>query len=199
MHFTRKDFQKPENSTCTALACPKQHSRFCYFRFTFGNCKFGNDCKYLHNTPEYTQSPPIVVEMMGNLEEVKCLKTEIEILKEETILLKERKYSQRKSSASCRQKHRKTGEGNRIKDKNDEQFSDKLLTVKNTLNNREHVIMELKHALDLSGNAINTLKQHIKDHGDIDGSLTSVTILTSSTKKPPKLKCKYCGKKFSLP
>ena len=58
--------------------------------------------------------------------------------------------------------------------------------------------MELKHALDLSGNAIDTPKQHIKDLGDIEGSLTSVIILTSSTKKPPKSKCKYCGKNFSL-
>ena len=69
-----------------------------------------------------------------------------------------------------------------------------MLTVKNTLNDRDQVIIVLKHALDLSGNTISTLKQHIKDLGDLEGSLTSVTLLTSSTKKPPKLKCKYCGK-----
>ena len=62
-----------------------------------------------------------------------------------------------------------------------------MLTVKNTLNDREQVIIELKHDLDLSGYTISTLKQNIKNMGDIEGSPTSVTLLKSATKKPPPL------------
>ena len=77
-------------------------------------------------------------------------------------------------------------------------FSDQLSSVKNALNEKEQIIIEMKLKLDTSGDTINTLKQHIKDLGEVKCSLTNNTQLTSSTKEPPKFKCKYCGKKFSL-
>ena len=82
----KKHFKETcNNKDCISSACHKIHPRFCYFSFTFGNCKFGHECSYLHETPGYANSTRIVVEMRGNLEEVKSLKIEIEIkvLKEE--------------------------------------------------------------------------------------------------------------------
>ena len=72
----KKHFKETcDDKECISSACPKRHPRFCYFRFTFGNCKFGNKCRYLHDTPGYTQ--PIVVEVRDNAKEVYGLKTEI--------------------------------------------------------------------------------------------------------------------------
>ena len=69
--------------------------------------------------------------------------------------------------------------------------------MKNALNEREQVIIELKHKLDLTGEQLSALKQHIKDLGDKEDTPINITVLTGSAKEPPKLKCKYCGKKFS--
>ena len=77
-------------------------------------------------------------------------------------------------------------------------FIDQISSVKNALNKKEQIIIEIKHKLDTSGDTINKLKQHIKDLGEVEGSFTNNTQLTSSTKEPPKLKCKFCGKKFSM-
>ena len=70
-----------KDSECVSIVCPKRHPRFCYFRFTFGNCKFGRECRYLHETPGFSQITPIVVEMKANIEEVTELKAEIDTLK----------------------------------------------------------------------------------------------------------------------
>ena len=77
------------------------------------------------------------------------------------------------------------------------QSSEIFLKVKNALNEREQVIIEPKHKLDLTGEQLRALKQHIKDLGDKEHTPTNIIVLTGSAKEPPKLKCKYCGKKFS--
>ena len=56
---------------------------------------------------------------------------------------------------------------------------------------------KLKHKLDLTGEQLSALKQHVKDLGDKEDNPTNITVLPGSAKEPPKLKCKYCGKKFS--
>ena len=182
---------------CISTACPKRHPRFCYFRFTFGNCKFGNGCRYLHNTPGYAQSPQIVVEMRGNLEEVESLKTKVEYLKEEIKQLREENTAKEILLQAANKTNEILERELEVKVKSVEQSSDKLLKAKNALNEREQVIIELKHKLDLSGETFSALKQHMKDLGDKEDTPTNITVLTSSAKEPPKFKCKYCGKKFS--
>ena len=54
-------------------------------------------------------------------------------------------------------------------------FSDQLSSVKNALNEKEQIIIEIKHKLDTSGDTINTLKKHIKDLGEVKGCLTNNT------------------------
>ena len=82
-----------------------------------------------------------------------------------------------------------------VKVKSVEQSSEKLLKVKNALKEREQVINELKHKLDLTSK-FSALKQHIKDLGDKEDAPTNITVLTSSVKKPSKFMCKYCGEKI---
>ena len=74
---------------CVRSACPKPHPRFCNSRFTFFNCRFENNFRYLHNTPGYAQRPPNFVEKRGYLDDVKSLKNKIESLIEEIKLLRE--------------------------------------------------------------------------------------------------------------
>ena len=179
---------------CISSACPKRHPRFCYFRFTFGNCKFGNSCRYLHNTPGYDQSPKIAVETRGNLEEVESLRTEVEYLKEEIKQLREENTAKEILLQAANKTNEILERELEVKVK---QSSEKLSKVKSALNEREQVIIELKHKLDLTGEQLSALKQHIKDLGDKEDTPTNITVLTSSAKEPPKFKCKYCGKKFS--
>ena len=70
-----------KDSECISIVCPKRHPRFCYFIFTFGNCKFQRKRCYLHETPGVSQITPESVEMKANVEEVSELKAEIDTLK----------------------------------------------------------------------------------------------------------------------
>ena len=70
-HFIEICYDK----TCRDNLCAKRHPRNCYFFTNFRNCKFGNYCKYLHETPE-----PVIIEVKDNVDEVKKLKNENEVL-----------------------------------------------------------------------------------------------------------------------
>ena len=134
-----------------------------------------------------------MVETRGNLEEVESLRTEVEYLKEEIKQLRE----EHTAKEILLQAANKTYEIlERELEKKVKQSGEKLSKVKNALNQREQVIIELKHKLDLTGEQFSAQKQHIKDLDDKEDTPTNITVLTSSAKEAPKLKCKYCGKKL---
>ena len=74
----KKHFKETCNDKeCIRSACPKKDPRFCYFKFTFGNCKFWKSIRYMYDTPGFAQSTPIVNAIRDILEEVDILKIEI--------------------------------------------------------------------------------------------------------------------------
>ena len=64
---------------CSNNICPKRHPRFCYYFINFNNCKFGNNCRYLHGT--INSDKTVINDMNENVEELKNIKTENELLK----------------------------------------------------------------------------------------------------------------------
>ena len=76
-HFT----EICKDRECVCIVFPKRHPKFCYFRFTFGNCKFLREWCYLHETPGVLQITPVVVEMKAIIVEVTELNAEIDTLK----------------------------------------------------------------------------------------------------------------------
>ena len=136
--------------------------------------------------------------MRGNFEEVKSLKTKIEFLKEEIKQLKEVNTAKEILLLASGKSNEILKRELAVKDKSVEQCTDKMLTVKNALNEREQTIIELKHKLDVSSEKISTFKQHIQELSDIKSGPTNTSLLTISTKEPSRFKCKYCGKNFSL-
>jgi DNA repair exonuclease SbcCD ATPase subunit len=135
--------------------------------------------------------------MRGNIEEVESLRTEVEYLKEEIKQLREENTAKEIILQAANKTNELLERELEVKVKSVEQSSEILTKVKNSLNEREQVIIELKHKLDLDREQLSALKQHIKDLGDKEDTPTNITVLTSSAKDPPKFKCKYCGKKFS--
>ena len=74
-----------QDRSCRNSSCQKRHPRVCYFFINFRNCKFGTDCRYLHES-----SKPVIVEFKSNFEEVQELENVVKKLQYE---IKNKEYT----------------------------------------------------------------------------------------------------------
>ena len=62
---------------CRDSFCAKRHPRKCYYYLTQGNCKFNENCKYLHEIVTINKNENLEIENNSLKEEIKGLKEKL--------------------------------------------------------------------------------------------------------------------------